>query len=202
MRRDTLAFTLAGVVFGSVVGYMAAGWDELPRPSPVAAVPAGAPAALAAAPARPPAIDPDEVHAMEALAGRQPQDAAVRTELGNLYMDHERWDEAIRWYREALAIDPSNPDVRTDLGACFVHSGRPEQGLAEFDTVLKAKRDHRNALFNRGVALVNLGRSLEAADAWQALLERYPDDPQLARLRGRVDELRAAAGAASPPKRR
>jgi hypothetical protein len=38
MRRDTLVFTLAGVVFGFAFGYMAAGWDVMPRPvSPVAA---------------------------------------------------------------------------------------------------------------------------------------------------------------------
>jgi cytochrome c-type biogenesis protein CcmH/NrfG len=203
MRRDTLAFTIAGVVFGFVLGYMAANWEAMPRPAPVAIVPAAtAPAApaSAAAPARAP-IDPDEVKAMESLAQRQPNDTAVRTELGNLYMDHERWDEAIRWYREALAVDPANPDVRTDMGACFVHSGRPEQGLAEFETVLKAKPDHRNAMFNRGVALVNLGRSAEAADTWQALLARYPDDAQLQRLRGRIDELRTtavSAGAAAP----
>jgi cytochrome c-type biogenesis protein CcmH/NrfG len=155
----------------------------------------GGAAAGAAHAARPP-IDPDEVKAMESLAQRQPQDAGVRTELGNLYMDHERWDEAIRWYREALAIEPTNPDVRTDLGACFVHSGRPEVGLAEFEMVLKAKPEHRNAMFNRGVALLNMGRSREAADAWQALLERYPDDPQLQRLRGRIEELRTASAPA------
>ncbi len=40
MRRDTLAFTLAGVVFGFVLGYMAAGWQSMPRPAPVAAAPA------------------------------------------------------------------------------------------------------------------------------------------------------------------
>ena len=206
MRRDTLAFTLAGVVFGFVLGYMTAGWDSMPKPAPVAAAPAAAAAAgPAAAPSRAP-IDPDEVKAMETLAQRQPGDAAVRTELGNLYMDHERWDEAVRWYREALSIDPANTEVRTDMGACFVHSGRPELGLAEFDTVLKAKPDHRNAMFNRGVALLDLGRQAEAADARQALLTRYPDDAQLQRLRARIDEIRAAAGTgaagAAPPKGR
>jgi cytochrome c-type biogenesis protein CcmH/NrfG len=56
------------------------------------------------------------------------------------------------------------------------------------------------------VALLNMGRQTEAADAWQALLARYPDDPQLQRLRGRIDEIRAAARAggreAAPPKDR
>jgi cytochrome c-type biogenesis protein CcmH/NrfG len=112
-----------------------------------------------------------------------------------MYMDAQRWDEAIRWYGEALRIRPDHPDVRTDMGACYVHSGRPAEGLAEFDTVLSKDPDHRNARFNRGVALLNLGRQGDAADTWEELLRRHPNDAQLAQLRGRIDELRAVAGA-------
>ena len=32
MRRETFVFTVAGVLFGLVVGYMAASWDVGPRP--------------------------------------------------------------------------------------------------------------------------------------------------------------------------
>jgi len=194
MRRDTLVFTLAGVVFGFVLGYMAAGWDSMPRPAAVGAQAKAAPAPAASAPARA-TFDPDEANALQQLAAHQPNDTNVRTELGNMYMDAQRWDEAIRWYGEALKLAPDDPDVRTDYGACYVHSGRPTQGLEQFDVVLKAKPDHRNALFNRGVALFNLGRSKEAADAWESLVKRYPDDPQIAKLRGRIDEIRSAAGA-------
>jgi cytochrome c-type biogenesis protein CcmH/NrfG len=198
MRRDTLAFTIAGVVFGFVLGYMAAGWGGMPQPAPVGttAAPAGQAAAPAEAPATRPTPDPDELRAMESLAARQPNDAGVRTELGNVYMDAQRWDDAIRWYGEALKITPDNPDVRTDLGACYVHSGRPAQGLEQFDAVLKKNPGHRNALFNRGVALLNMGRQTDAADTWEELLKRHPDDPQLARLRGRILDIRAAGGAA------
>ena len=193
MRRDTLVFALAGIVFGFVVGYMAARWDVMPRPTPLAPPPAaaagrGAPATSAAA-----GIDPDEVKALESLATRQPGDAAVRVELGNLHMDHQRWDEAIRWYREALEVQPANSEVRTDLGACFVSSGRPEEGLAEFKEVLKASPGHRNALYNKGIALLQLGRGAEAASSWEDLLKRYPDDPQIQGLRARIEQIRATA---------
>jgi len=187
MRRDTLVFTVAGTVFGLVVGYMAASWDAVPRP----AGPPG-PAAAGAAPAVP-RLNPDEAKAMESLAARQPGDASVRVELGNLYMDAERWDEAIRWYREALALDPALPEVTTDLGACLVSSGRPAEALAEFEEVLKADPAHRNALYNRGIALLQLGRAKDAVAAWEELLRRHPDDPQLQGLRGRVEQLRATA---------
>jgi cytochrome c-type biogenesis protein CcmH/NrfG len=201
MRRETLVFTLAGVVFGFVLGYMAASWDVMPRPAlaPAAAPPAADGTALGAQPAasQPAPLDPDEVRAMESLAARQPKDGAVRVELGNLYMDHQRWDEAIRWYREALALAPDDPDVITDMGACYVHSGRPAEGLVEFDRVLQKNPAHRNGRFNRGVALLALGRSAEAADTWEELLKRHPDDPQLTRLRGRIQQIRATATTSS-----
>jgi predicted Zn-dependent protease len=186
MRRETLVFTVAGVVFGLVVGYMAASWDVVPRPTAAAAV------APPAAPAKP-GPNPDEAKALEALAARQPGDLAVRVELGNLHMDAERWEEAIRWYREALALDPARPDVATDLGACLVSAGRPGEALAEFEKVLRATPDHRNALYNKGVALLQMGRGTEAAAAWEELLRRHPDDPQIQGLRGRIEQLRATS---------
>jgi tetratricopeptide (TPR) repeat protein len=188
MRRQTLAFTIAGTLFGLVVGYMAASWDVVPRPAATAVAAARAPADPA-----PGRLDPGEARALASLAARQPGDAAVRVELGNLYMDAERWDEAIRWYREALALNPSLPEVTTDLGACLVSSGKPAEALAEFERVLKADPAHRNALYNRGIALRQMGRAKDAIAAWEELLRRHPDDPQLQGLRGRIEQLRATA---------
>jgi tetratricopeptide (TPR) repeat protein len=179
MRRDTFVFMLAGTVFGLVVGYMAAQWGVLPSPAP----------AVAAS-----RVDPNEVAALESLASRQAQDAAVRVELGNLYMDAERWDDAVRWYREALEIDTSLADVATDLGACLVSAGRDAEALVALDQALARDPAHRLALYNRVVALLRLGRAQEAVAAWQELLKRHPDDPQLERLRARIERIRAEAG--------
>jgi tetratricopeptide (TPR) repeat protein len=191
MRRDTLVYSLAGIVFGLVVGYMAASWNLVPRPMGVAG-----PAVAAPAPAAPSArgLNPDEVAALESLAAREPKDASVRVELGTLYMDAERWDEAIRWYREALAVNPALVETATDLGACLVRAGQPAEGLAQFERVLAADPGSRSALFNKGLALLQMGRGAEAAAAWEELLKRHPADPQFQGLRGRIDQLRATAG--------
>jgi tetratricopeptide (TPR) repeat protein len=192
MRRDTIVCTLAGVVFGVVVGYMAAGWNERPEVVSSAAPPPAAPQRGPAA-SGPPALDPNEEQALVALAERDPADVGVRVELGNLYMDHQRWDEAIRWYREALEGSPELLEVRTDLGACLVHAGQPAEGLAEFETVLQQDENHRNALYNKGIALSHLGRSQEAAEAWEEVLRRHPGDPQLRGLQAQIDALRASS---------
>jgi tetratricopeptide (TPR) repeat protein len=191
MRRDTVVFTVAGVVFGFVVGYMAAGWNEGPETVTGAAAPPATPARGPVSGT--PALDPNEEQALVALAERDPADVAVRVELGNLYMDHERWDEAIRWYREAVAARPELLNVRTDLGACLVHAGRPAEGLAEFEAVLEQDEGHRNALYNKGIALTRLGRSQEAAETWEEVLRRHPGDPQLRGLQDQIDKLRAGA---------
>jgi cytochrome c-type biogenesis protein CcmH/NrfG len=191
MRRDNLVYAVAGVVFGLVVGYMAASWDVVPRPAAVAP-PAAAPGGRGTVSAAK-GLNPDEVKAMESLAARQPGDVAVRVELGNLYMDAERWTEAVRWYREALALNPALTDVLTDLGACLVSSGRPGEGLAGFEKVLQGDPGHRSALYNKGIALLQLGRAREAAATWEELLKRHPDDPQIQGLRGRIEQIRAAA---------
>jgi cytochrome c-type biogenesis protein CcmH/NrfG len=182
MRRDTLAFGLAGIVFGFALGYMGANWGLVPRPAVAARAPAGGAAAATRA------LDPNELRALESLAAREPRNAPVRVELGNLLMDHERWEEAIRWYREALAVGPPQPDVLTDLGACLVHSGRPAEGLVEFDRALAMDAGHKNAAYNKGVALMQMGRAAEAATVWRELMRRYPEDPRLQDLRRRIDQ--------------
>jgi len=192
MKREPMVFAVAGMIFGFVLGYMVASWDGGPRASAVAA-PAPAPASVGApsaphAPAS--ALDPNEVKALESLAARDRSNLAARIELGNLLMDHSRYDEAARWYREALALDPDQPDVLVDLGACLVNGGKATEGLAEFEKALQKDPNHKKALFNKGIALMETGKTAEALAVWEALLKRFPDDPQLQGLRAQIDRVK------------
>ena len=191
MRRDTLVFTLAGILFGFAAGYMGAEWGLVPRPAGVVADEPEREAPPAAA-----APDPNEVSALESLARRDPKDAGVRVELANLYRDHGRWDDAIRWYEEALASSPDLQDARNDLGFCLINAGRPADALPEFEKVLASDGKDRNALYNKGFALSLLGRTRAAVAAWEEVLRLHPGDPQLQGLRARIDGLRESVGEA------
>ena len=170
---------------------MAARWQ-----GPSVAFPGAAPGTRSASTdgGGPAAIDPNEERALVDLAERDPRDATVRVELGTLYMEAERWDEAIRWYREALALSPELISVSIDLGACLIQSGRPAEGLAEFDAVLAREEGNKTALYNKGIALVQLGRPSEAVEVWEEVLERYPGDPQLSGLRSQLERIRSSPG--------
>jgi tetratricopeptide (TPR) repeat protein len=197
VQREPIVYAALGTIFGFVLGYMVANaGNDAPRPVAPQASPAAAfapPGQAQDAPAARPSpgpVDPNEVRALESLAERDKTNASVRVELGNLHMDHRSFDEAARWYREAIAIRPE-PDVIVDLGACLVNGGKPADGLAEFEKALKMSPEHRKAAFNKGVALMELGRPQEAVAVWDDLLKRFPDDPQLQTLKRQIDQVRA-----------
>lgn len=197
MQREPMVYAAAGVIFGFVLGYMVAnaGGPGEVRPVPAAVAPAFSPPAAAEAPQAGPShapLDPNETRALESLAQRDKSNAAVRVELGNLYMDHGQFDDAARWYREAVALKPE-PDVIVDLGACLVNGGKASDGLEQFERALKLAPEHRKAAFNKGVALMELGRTKEAVEVWDDLLRRFPDDPQLQTLKRQIDQVRTGA---------
>jgi predicted Zn-dependent protease len=200
MNKEPMVYAVAGIVFGFVLGYMAAGLGDgdHPRPAPPPGAVVGASDAGLAGraagpehnhPTTPP--DPNEVRALESLATREKSNVQARIELGNLLMDHGEYDGAARWYREALALAPDNNDVRVDLGACLVSAGKAGDALAEFDRALARDPAHKKAAYNKGIALMQSGRPQEALTVWEGLLKRFPDDPQLRGLREQIEQVRA-----------
>lgn len=197
MKREPMVFAVAGMIFGFVLGYMAAGLRDRQEPRAAASrpgVPAMRPAEPSPAPSHghattPP--DPDEVRTLEALAARNESNAQVRVQLGDLLMDHGQYENATKWYRDALGVQPDLVDARVDLGAALLNLAQPDEAIAEFDRALQKDPVHKKALFNKGLALMQTGRAGEAVAVWESLLKRYPGDPQLAGLKEQLEKIKA-----------
>jgi tetratricopeptide (TPR) repeat protein len=198
MKREPMVFTVAGMIFGFVLGYMAAGLGHPPTSESRPRLPAEAAARSTPGTGTAPA-DADEVRTLESLAARDKQNVQARVELGRLLMEHAQYEAAARWYREALGLKPADNDVRVDLGASLLNLGRAPDALAEFDQALKNDPGHKQALYNKGLALMRTGRGPEAAVVWDDLLKRYPGDPQLQGLKDQVERLRAGRGSGGGP---
>jgi tetratricopeptide (TPR) repeat protein len=198
MKREPMVFAVAGMIFGFVLGYMAAGLGHPPTSESRTRLPAEASARSAGAAGASPAYA-DEVRTLESLAARDKQNVEARIELGRLLMEHAQYEAAARWYREALGLRPADNDVRVDLGASLLSLGRAPDALAEFDQALKNDPSHKQALYNKGLALMRTGREPEAVGVWDGLLKRYPGDPQLQGLKDQMERLRAGRGAGGGP---
>lgn len=117
-----------------------------------------------------------EYQYLQALS-RNPKDINALVGLANIYFDSgkaagdsARLRQAADLYRRAVAIQPSNADVRTDLAITHFYLGSVDEAIREARAALKHGPDHTLAHYNLGVFYwkgkkddVNAVREFEAA---------------------------------------
>jgi Tfp pilus assembly protein PilF len=193
MHKESIVMGLAGLLLGVMVG-----WIIGSQATSSAVSTAAAPAAQAAAPAQgqaqaPPALDESRVAALRAEAQKNPRDAAPRVQLGNLYFDSERFEEAATWYTEALGINPNDANVSTDLGITYYYRNQPDRALEQFERSLQIDPNHSKTLLNIGVVRAWGKQDLEgAAKAWQRVIEVAPNSQEAQRARQGLEGIRSA----------
>jgi len=107
---------------------------------------------------------------------KNPNDLAALVSIANLYFDAGKYAQAIPYYKRALALDPANPDTRTDYATALHGKGDDLQSIAELEHVLAKRPDFPEALFNEGVVANAIGRRSEAIDAFTRFLKVKPSD--------------------------
>ena len=137
MKPESIVVGIAGALFGLLCGWMLGAQQVGPAQVPAAQVAqAGAGGAAPAAAGQPGStaqpLDIARSQALEKEAAEKPGDAEVRTQLGNLYFDAERYADAAKWYEASLQIAPANPDVSTDLAVSYYYANQVDQALAQF----------------------------------------------------------------------
>ena len=196
MRSDSVVFGIAGIFFGVLVGWIIGSQQASGIvPAPAASAPAAAPAAAQGGQTAPPAFDESRAASLKAGAEKNPSDAEVRVQLGNLYFDAERYDEAARWYEAALKVDPKNVNASTDLGIAYYYSNQPDRALAQFDRSLEIDPRHSKTLLNIGIVRAFGKQDLDGAEkAWQRVLDVAPNSPEAEVAKKGLDGLRSAHG--------
>jgi tetratricopeptide (TPR) repeat protein len=192
MKSDAIAFGIAGVLFGLIAGWIIGSQQASGRPS-AAAAPQSAAAAPAAPAARAPVLDEAQVTALKSVVEREPKNAAPRAQLANLYFDADRYDEAIKWYTESLAIAPNDVNVITDLGVCYYYTNQPDKALELFSRSLKLDPRHTKTLLNVGIVKAFGKQDLQgASEAWQQVLKIAPDSVEAQAAKRALDSLQSA----------
>ena len=201
MKPESIVFAAAGVVFGLIAGWVIGTQQAGLHPTaPVTAQAAATPAAGAGR-MRAAALDESQVNALKSVADRDPANAAPRIQLANLYFDAERYDDAIKWYSEAVKLSPNDVNVSTDLGVCYYYTNQPDKALEQFDHSLKLDPKHAKTLLNVGIVKAFGKQDLDGAyQAWQQVLQIAPDGPEGQAARRALDSLRAAHPAAGAQK--
>jgi len=140
---------------------------------------------------------------LKSIADKEPSNAKSRVELANLYFDAERYDDAIKWYEEALKLTPNDVNASTDLGVCYYYASLPDKALAQFEHSLKLDPKHLKTLLNVGIVKAFGKQDLDGAtQAWQKVLKLSPDSPEGQAAKRALDTVQSAhpgVGAAQKP---
>jgi tetratricopeptide (TPR) repeat protein len=204
MKSDAIAFGIAGVLFGLIAGWIIGSQQTATRPAPVAASqPASSTAPSGGSTTRAAVLDEAQVNALKSVADREPSNAKPRVDLANLYFDAERYDDAIKWYSEALKLAPGDVNVSTDLGVCYYYTNQADKALEQFDKSLKIDPKHAKTLLNLGIVRAFGKQDLQGAtDAWQQVIALAPNSPEAQAAKRALDSLQSAhpgSGGAKKP---
>lgn len=191
MNEKAITAGVVGLVIGFILGFFVArgpGNSDATTPSNVAStngaeMPEG----------HPPVEVIRKLAELQSRATSNPQDREVRIFLGNFYYDIGRYDGAIRWYEEALELDPTDVNVSTDLGTSYLHVGNTDRAIEVYKKSLSLQPNHPQTLQNLGIAYSNIEKFAEAAETWNRLIENHPEHPEIGRLKEQIEEARQRA---------
>lgn len=200
MKSDAIAFGVAGILFGLIAGWIIGSQQATNRPQPPPAVAQSAPAAgSSGGQTRAAVLDDTKVNALKTVAEREASNPKPRIELGNLYFDAERYDDAVKWYEEALKLDPNDVNVSTDLGVCYYYTNQPDRALSQFEKSLKIDPKHAKTLLNVGIVRAFGKQDLDgASQAWQEVIKLAPDSPEGQAAKRALDSLQSAHPGSKP----
>jgi tetratricopeptide (TPR) repeat protein len=176
--QQALLVTAACLAAGVAGGWMLRTWRSPEEIQAARAVTVAAP--RAAAPAPDPArlkqmADADAAPLLVQLQAN-PQNPPLLTNLGNVYYDAQQYATAVDYYGRALAVQPADASVRTDMGTAYWYLGNADAALTAFHQALRDSPNNPNTLFNLGLVEWQGKKDGAAAlAAWKQLLAAHPD---------------------------
>ena len=195
MKSDAIAFGIAGVLFGLIAGWVIGSQQATERPSasaPQQQAASTAPASSSGA-TRAAILDEAQVNALKSVAVREASNATPRVQLANLYFDAEKYDDAIKWYEEAVKLSPNDPNISTDLGVSYYYTNQSDKALEQFTRSLKLDSKHAKTLLNIGIVRAFGKQDLDGAtQAWQDVLKVAPNSPEAQAAKRALDGLQSA----------
>lgn len=205
----TQVYLLATVclVLGLAIGYLVRGSASPAQPAtPPTAV------AVAPAPAENPHQQPPTMEQMKAMGDKaaapiidkiksNPKDVEALNNAGNVYRATHQFKQAAEYYQKALAIDPKNAAIRTDLASCLYYTGDVDGALSELDRALSYDPNFFGALLNSGLIRLRAKKDTDGAIAsWQQILKTKATPEQKEMIKKLIAETREKAGVSPEPK--
>lgn len=118
----------------------------------------------------------DALDYTQKAAALSPTYAAAHYNLGNIFIELERLDEAEACFRRALQLKPDYAEACNNLGYVLKRLHRPEEAEASFKQALQIKPGWAEVYGSLGVLSQDQGRLDEALEYFQQQLRLTPEN--------------------------
>ncbi|KAG6850948.1 hypothetical protein H0H93_005817 [Arthromyces matolae] len=97
-------------------------------------------------------------------------DPDVQIGLGVLFYTNGEYDRAKDCFESALTVRPNDYTLWNRLGSCLSNGSKPEEALGAYQEALQLRPTYTRAIYNVGVACLNIGAHKEAAEHFLSAL--------------------------------
>lgn len=126
------------------------------------------------------------VDAQEILARRNHENdpyvqerlATKHDELGELYFQYKRFDEALEQYERALTLSSRKAELKMKIVECFMKKDDANRAFKELRALVQEYPQFIPARLKLGILYWGAKKTMEAVEQWEGVLMRDPDHPQ------------------------
>jgi Flp pilus assembly protein TadD len=116
-----------------------------------------------------------ELQLLERDLQKNPDHVPVLLRMAQITRELGKSRQAVVYLQQAVELEPSNTDVRLELGRALWEAGDVEGALEETRRLLLEHPESADALYNLGAIHGNLGQSDLAKKYWEEAVSLDPD---------------------------
>ena len=196
-------FTVFSISLFYLTGMILAGCSQNDTPSPNA--PMSQPPQAMQQPAAPPpprqlalymvpldqaGFSMETIQANKKKVETEPNNVQTLVSLGDANFMIQRFEKSQEYYERALKADPKNIAARLSLSNCYIFMQKPEEAVNQLDQLLAIHKDYPEALFNKGLILLQSKRDpVGAKQTWAQLVGKHPDHPLAQEVKGEMGRM-------------
>ena len=122
---------------------------------------------------------------------QNPKDTDSMSELAALYANDSvgRYDDAISWMNQAIAIAPTNVTYLQQLSALYAKTQKYDDGIKVFVQLTTQDPNNAGAFLQLGSLYKAAGQNANAILAWNRYLQLAPNSPYASELQQEIAQL-------------
>jgi Flp pilus assembly protein TadD len=104
-----------------------------------------------------------------------PKSFRAHNEIGVIYLNQKKYDEAISEFKQAIDINPQFDQAYDNLGVAYDHNGELEKAILQYKKALELSPNNAKVYNNLGNAYNKLNQFDKAIEAYEMALRLNPD---------------------------